>query len=260
VVAVLAYLGAVLFVGLLAWWLFKARQPTMNWPEQPLATPIGPPFTTETFSSPALDARTIQFYERELARQVSARPFRLLVMTYYTAQAYQDALAASQRFRQVLPTSFAATDLLLHAHLHVYVGEYQQAVEVYTHLLDLNTPAAPIYTGRGYVYTLMAENLLAIQDCSRAIALEPKAAYAYNNRGLALHRLGMSDEGRADIMRSIRLDGHNAHAYRNLGIYYFDQGDYQAALSSFEQAHRLGTNPPDLTYYLKQTRQQLGLG
>lgn len=248
------YLGAALLLVLLAWRLLKARQPTTN-----LAEAIYQPRTVETRFRPAPDDKAIQFYEREIARQVSAPPFRLLVMTYYTAQAYEAALAASQWFRQALPTAFVATDQLLHAHLHACVGDYQQAVEVYTHLLDHDAPAAPIYTGRGYVYTLMAEYLLAIQDCSQAIALEPKMAYAYNNRGLALHRLGMSAEGRADIARSLQLDSHNAYAYRNLGIYYFDQGDYQAALSLFEQAHHLGTAPPELADYLKRTRQQLGL-
>ncbi|RYY13572.1 MAG: tetratricopeptide repeat protein [Cytophagaceae bacterium] len=84
-------------------------------------------------------------------------------------------------------------------------------------------------------------------------------AYAYNNRGLAWHRLGMRAEGRADIEHSLRLDGQNAYAHRNLGICYFDQGDYAAALPHFERAHRLGTAPPELAAYLRQTRQQLGL-
>ncbi len=57
----------------------------------------------------------------------------------------------------------------------------------------------------------------------------------------------------------MRLDSQNAYAYRNLGIYYFDQGNYQAALPLFERAHRLGTAPPELAGYLMQTRQQLGL-
>ena len=234
--AVLAYPGVALLIGLLAWWLFKA--------------PV----------VPKSSGQLVQFCEQELARHPTAPSFRLLVMTHYGVPAYEAALAASQRFQQTLPADFGTADQLLHAHLLTYLGEYQPAVALYTHMLENGTPSAATYAGRGYVYTVMAEYLLAIQDCNQAIALEPNMAYAYNNRGLALHRLGMSAEGRADIERSLRLDGYNAYAYRNLGIYHFDQGDYQAALSLFEQAHHLGTAPPELASYLTQTRQQLGLG
>ncbi|MFD1875212.1 tetratricopeptide repeat protein [Hymenobacter bucti] len=234
--AILVYPGAALFVGLLAWWLFKV--------------PVYP-------KSPG---NLVLLCEQELARRANAPSFRLLVMTHYREQAYEAALAASQRFQHTLSAEFGMDDLLLRGHLHLCLGQPQHAVTVHTHLLENGIASATIYNNRGYAYNMLAEYLLALQDFNRAIALQPSMAYAYNNRGLALHRLGMGAEGRADMEHSLRLDNQNAYAYRNLGIYHFDQGDYQAALPLFERAQRLGTAPPGLAAYLTQTRQQLGLG
>lgn len=236
VVAILVYPGVALFVGLLAWWLFKI--------------PVKPKSSGEL----------VEFCERELAQRANAPSFRLLVRTHYRAQAYEAARAASQRFQQALPAEFGTADSILRAHLHLCLGQPQHAVAVHTHLLEQGIASATIYNNRGYAYNLLAKYLLALQDFNQAIALEPTMAYAYNNRGLALHRVGMSAAGRADIEYSLRLDDQNAYAYRNLGIYHFDHGDYEAALPLFERAHHLGTAPPELTDYLKQTRQQLGLG
>ena len=235
VVAILVYPGVALLVGLLAWWLFQI--------------PI----------RPKSSRKLVQLCEQELARRADAPNFRLLVLTHYRVLAYEAALAASERFQQTLPAEFGTADSLLHAHILICLGQPQHAVTVLTHLLERGIASATIYNNRGYAYNMLAEYLLAIQDCSQAIALQPSLAYAYNNRGLALHRLGMSAEGRADIEHSLRLDSQNAYAYRNLGIYHFDQGDYEAALPLFERAHRQGTAPPELADYLKRTRQQLGL-
>ena len=208
---------------------------------------------------PKSSGNLVQFCEQELARWPTAQSFRLLVMTHYRASGYEAALAASQRFQQILPAEFKTNDLLLHAQLHTCLGQPQHAVTVLTYLLEQGIASATIHNNRGYAYNMLGEYLLALQDFNQAITLQPSMAYAYNNRGLALHRVGMSAEGRADIEHSLRLDSQNACAYRNLGIYHFDQGNYQAALNLFEQAHRQGTAPPELADYLKKTRQQLGL-
>jgi len=258
-VATSFYLGAALLLLLAAWWLLKARQSSAAPAKQPTVPPAYEPrvFNTRLRSENYSDV--MRLYEQQLAQQASAPRFRLLVMTHYGVQAYGAALAVSQRFRQALPVEFSTADLTLHAHLYTCLGQPQQALEEYTHLLAQGHASAAIYNNRGYAYNTLAEYLLAFQDFNQALALQPTMAYAYNNRGLALHRLGMSAEGRADIEHSLRLDSRNAYAYRNLGMYHFDQGDYQTALSLFERAHRLGTAPPELADYLKQTRQQLGL-
>lgn len=245
---------------LVAWWLLKGRRPTPTPGRAPQAGPAYQPRAIKPRFTPKSYGEEVQHYEYSLAHQISAPLFRLLVMTHYNAQAYEAALAVSQRFQQALATEFNRADRVLHAHLHTATGEPQQAITLYTQMLEQSISSAAIYNNRGYAYNLVAEYLLAIQDFNQAIALQPNMAYAYNNRGLALLRLGMSAEGRADIEHSLRLDRQNAYAHRNLGIYFFDQGGFKTALQHFEQAHRLGTAPPELANYLTQTRQQLGLG
>ncbi|RZK88559.1 MAG: tetratricopeptide repeat protein [Hymenobacter sp.] len=249
------YLAAAALLVLVAWQLLRSRQPATG----PQPGPAYQPRVVKTRSTPEAYEKAVQNYEELLERRHSAPLFRLLVMTHYTSQAHEAALATSQRFQRTLADEFSTADLVLHAHLYTSTGEPQQAVAMYTQLLDQSISSAAIYNNRGYAYTMLAEYLLAIQDCNQAIALHPRMAYAYNNRGLALFRLGMSAEGRADIEHSLRLDRQNAYAHRNLGIYYFDQGDYLGALPHFERAHQLGSAPPELAGYLRQTRQQLGL-
>lgn len=253
------YVCLALGLVLVAWWLLKGRWPAATPGRPPQVGPAYQPRVIKPRFTPKSYDETVQHYEYSLAHQTSAPLFRLLVMTHYKAQAYEAALAVSQRFRQALAAEFSKADLVLHAHLHTTVGEPQQAVAIYTQMLAQAISSAAIYNNRGYAYNMMGEYLLAIQDLNQALVLQPTMAYAYNNRGLALLRLGLGTEGRADIEHSLRLDRQNAYAHRNLGIYYLDQGDYAAALPHFERAHRIGTAPPGLADYLRQTRQQLGL-
>ncbi len=88
----------------------------------------------------------------------------------------------------------------------------------------------------------------SIELCNLAIASDASFAYSYNNRGFAKIKLGLIEEGLKELRHSITLNPDNSYCYKNLGIYYFDQGEFDEALSYFIKAKELD----ETTYMVKE--------
>jgi serine/threonine protein kinase/tetratricopeptide (TPR) repeat protein len=87
----------------------------------------------------------------------------------------------------------------------------------------------------------------------RALALDPDLPDAHMFLGTALLSLGRTDDAIAEIREAIRLDPDNGQAHQSLArAYWVGQGDFAAAIPSFERAIEL--NPESGYSYL-----QLGL-
>lgn len=239
------FIGLLIALTVLLW--AKKRRP-----QQPVPVTPPPP-------AAAPDPSTMWQEAKITPKRFTPKEWQLAVASLARRGDSQAALTVSQRFEQTWPILFSTRDRLIQAQLLTRTGQLPEAVAVYTVLLSQPAPDTAAYNNRGYLYNLLEDYKRAIPDFDRAIALGAYAAYAHNNRGLARLRLGFATEGLADIELSLQLDPSNAYAHRNLGIYYFDQGNYAAALPHFEHAHQLGTHPPGLADYLRQTRQHLGL-
>src|SRR5262245_38809576 len=66
------------------------------------------------------------------------------------------------------------------------LAAYLDAIEAFTHAIELQPTFAPAYLARGIVYWReLNDHTRAVRDCTSAIALAPQNADAYLNRGFA---------------------------------------------------------------------------
>jgi tetratricopeptide (TPR) repeat protein len=75
----------------------------------------------------------------------------------------------------------------------------------------------------------------AIAACSRLLAVNLKDALAYAGRGIAYSHKGDYDRAISDFDQAVRLDP-NAYVYAGRGVAYNGKGNYDRATSNLDQA------------------------
>ena len=103
-------------------------------------------------------------------------------------------------------------------------GQYDLAVKEYGIVFSIDPDNARAYTGRGNIYELKGEHVLAVADFTSAIEMDPFI------RGLAHIKSMGKDAGDYDL----------AWAYYYRGCSYISKGDIELAKSDFESAISVG--------------------
>lgn len=88
----------------------------------------------------------------------------------------------------------------------------------------------------------------AILDYSCALQLAPDTADYHNERGNAYYWLQRDAEARADYLRVLELDPEAGYAYNNLANLYANIGDYEQALTYYDQAIELPSGRDEVTF------------
>ena len=122
---------------------------------------------------------------------------------------------------------------------------FDEAIEAYSHAIDLNLHHAFVYYNRGVAYSNKAELDHAIGDYDTAIKLKPDHAKAYNNSGLAYYDKGKVDLAIKDYNKAIELDPNYTYPYINRGIAYRKGGDVNLAIKDYNKAIELDPNDAD---------------
>ena len=117
-------------------------------------------------------------------------------------------------------------------------GNIDRAIVDFTKAIDLNPKDARTYSNRGGAYSIKGDIDRAIVDYTYAIQFKPDYAEAYNNRGLAYSH---KDDGRAvgDFNTAIDLKPDYPEAYNNRGMAYGKQGDIDRAIVDLNKAIQL---------------------
>lgn len=129
-------------------------------------------------------------------------------------------------------------------------GEYQQAIDEFTKVVELIPYYANAYFTRGLAYYKLDEHQKAIEDYTKAIELNPKYANAYLNRGVAYLISNEYQKAIDDFTKSIELVPQLADAYYSRGLLYGVIGEYQKLIDDYYQAGIL---------YLKQNNKTQAL-
>ena len=118
-------------------------------------------------------------------------------------------------------------------------GQYQQAIERYSQIIELNPLLAAAYNNRGNCFYHSGQNDLAILDFDQALELEPRNADAYSNRGNVHLRKGNLALAIQDHGRSLELDPGSAETHYNRGNAYIDSGDLACGIQDYSKALEL---------------------
>lgn len=118
-------------------------------------------------------------------------------------------------------------------------GNYFDAIEGLTILIDRNPESALDYNNRGLVHFQHGQLQAALDDYNQAIKLNPKLASAYNNRANYHAAQGNLAEAIDDYETAVDLDPTNVRAWINQGMTFRDLEMYGQAIDNFEHALQL---------------------
>ncbi|MEL7234204.1 MAG: tetratricopeptide repeat protein, partial [Chloroflexota bacterium] len=126
-------------------------------------------------------------------------------------------------------------------------GEFEDAVEAYTEILDGDEENVDALIGRSEAYIALGEERRALADARRAVTLAPDNPDAYIARGAALLATDI-DAALEDFSEATRLDPEYAEAYLVLAQVYSALGQGSQALANYDAAIEIEPENADYVY------------
>ena len=128
---------------------------------------------------------------------------------------------------------------LQQGNVFIMLGQINNAIERYTHAINLNPNNAASYNNRGGAYRDQGNIDRAIVDFTKAIDLNPKDARTYSNRGGAYSIKGDIDRAIADFTIAINLNSNVAITYYYRGSAYQLKKNFALAIKDLDMAINL---------------------
>jgi len=125
-------------------------------------------------------------------------------------------------------------------------GQYTSALKELLDAKKINSDDPAIRYYLGVAYHGKKLNQEAIAEFKEAISLKANYSDAHNYLGTVYSEMGSWDEAIEEYKKAISniLYETPAGAFNNMGYAYYKKGDYQAALSSFDEALAKDANTP----------------
>ena len=163
----------------------------------------------------------------------------------------RDNSSGHQAFAPVSSKAGSIDDLVLQA-LHEHnVGNFNQAVLIYTQILD-SKPEPPdvvkavILKHRGMAFFAQNQYDQALKDFQESEKHDPKGFRTIYYEGIVYGVQGKDSQAIECYNRSLSIDPYQSHVYYRRAISYFVLGDYNAAMKDITSAEKLGLNDDDL--------------
>jgi Tfp pilus assembly protein PilF len=123
---------------------------------------------------------------------------------------------------------------------HQQKGEFEEAIELYTHSIEA-FPTAEAYTFRGWAYSFQGDFKQAIAECLKAIKVDPEFGNPYNDIGAYLIEQGDWDSAAPWFKRAITAPRYEAYCYPhfNLGRVYEHRREWGKARDHYFRALQL---------------------
>lgn len=159
-----------------------------------------------------------------------------------TAPAYSES--EIQQFEALKTQAFESTQR----------GDFAQAEDDWTQLIELFPDSAALWSNRGNVRAGQNKLDAAIADYTQSITLAPDEADPYLNRGATYEALGEWEKAIADYNQVLARYPEDAAAFNNRGNAKGGQGDWQGAIADYTRASELNSN-----FVLPQVNRALAL-
>jgi protein O-GlcNAc transferase len=145
-----------------------------------------------------------------------------------------EATATCREILERQPDHFESLTLL--AEIEARREDPEQAIQLYTRVINLRPGYAPAYYKRGNLLKDRNRMEAALASYDQAVALDPGYANAFCNRGVVLGLLNRPDEALANYDRAIALNSRDALAFYNRGNVLRELKRLNEALASYDQA------------------------
>lgn len=141
------------------------------------------------------------------------------------------------------------------AYEHQTNGEYEEAIELYTHSIEA-FPTAEAYTFRGWAYSFQHNYTQAIAECLQAIKVDPDFGNPYNDIGAYLIEQDQWEAAIPWFHKALVAPRYEAYCFPhfNLGCVYERKREWDKARLHYH--HALELNPQYLLAYRALRRLQ----
>ena len=115
------------------------------------------------------------------------------------------------------------------------MDQWDDALGQYDKAISLDKYEGKFYYNRAQVKAKLDRYEEAIRDFEKAIQnpSEPTLYYARYNKGICLRKVGKVAESIEELKRAVELKPDNASAHNNLGLSYFEEGQFEEAISEY---------------------------
>lgn len=120
------------------------------------------------------------------------------------------------------------------------VARYTEAIDDYTHAIELRPGTADNYFYRGETYMRIGERELAKRDFERALGLNPRMSAPLGELAYLYATSGQTQQAIEFANRALETNERNWRAYYSRGLAFFALKDYDAALADAQSALEWG--------------------
>lgn len=147
---------------------------------------------------------------------------------------------------------------ILRGDLYDDKGLKESAIDDYSEAIHLAPQLSSAYDKKGTALAELGRASEAVQEYKKAVEIKPKALYYYN-MAVAYDILNDKDNAIYFNTKTLEIDHSHAKAYYMRGISYSEIGDYNKAISDYNEAIALAPEfMRDVYYRRAETYQVIG--
>lgn len=128
-------------------------------------------------------------------------------------------------------------DLNKEALVYIKNLNYTEALNVLNEAIELDGENDITWNNISVCYEAIGEYQLALEAAQNAVNIGEEKAAEYANLGNANYDLGHHKAAKLAYDKALQIDDDYFYAKYGIGIYFSDQGDYETALSYFEDLY-----------------------
>jgi tetratricopeptide (TPR) repeat protein len=147
-----------------------------------------------------------------------------------------ERLAVARQILAKYPDDFRATTVI--AMDEARQGKMEEAVRVFTKLLEVDPNSADAYNMIGYHYGYRGDYEKAIENLKKYQFMAPDQANPHDSLGEIQAYSGHYDEAIQNLNRALSIKPDFFPAYDHLGVAYEGKGDYQKAYECYLKAYQ----------------------
>lgn len=126
---------------------------------------------------------------------------------------------------------------------YFHLKKYQEAIEKYTlaiHVAGIAkvVPQDTYYLNRAQAYVAIREYMKSVDDYTEYLKINPNNVFVHIERGSSYNFLEQYDEALSDYLQALKLEPDLILAHLACGMVYYNMGRYEESIDAFSQVLR----------------------
>lgn len=194
----------------------------------------------EQFSSVIMDK------DIPMVKENNKKAYRGIGITYMSEGNYEEANTNFDLSLEVSEDLEIDLDVMFYkASALEQLGKLEEAIEIYSKIIEAKPKDAQIYNARANLYRLLGEYDLSVADYDKAIELSPDVFNFYVGKFATLKEYGKNAEATAVLEQAAHLTVTTEEDKYELAKVHFYQGNFEVAMNEFAACKEAGFTSSD---------------